>query len=68
MNTYNILEEENYSTILYHAVAENEEQVRNMAEEEGINLEGLIIELERINVRDELGRPYSPRIEDAIVQ
>lgn len=68
MNTYNIFDEENYSTILYHVVAESESQVMELAEESGISLEGLTIELERINVKDEMGRPYSPRIEDAIVQ
>lgn len=68
MNSYNIYDEEHYSTILYHAIARDEEHVKELAEEAGINLEGLTIDLERNNVKDELGRPYSARIEDAIVR
>lgn len=68
MNSYNIYDEEHYSTILYHAIARDEEHVRELAEEAGINLEGLTIDLERNNVKDELGRPYSARIEDAIIR
>lgn len=67
MNSYNIYEEENYSTILYHAIARDEEQVRELAEEASINIEGLTIDLDRENVKDELGRPYSARIENAVV-
>ncbi len=68
MNSYNIYDEEHYSTILYHAIARDEEHVKELAEEAGINLEGLTIDLERNNVKDELGRPYSARIEDAIIR
>ena len=67
MNAYNIYNEENYSEVLYHAVAENEEQVRQLAEQNGIDLTGLTIELERSNVKDQLGRPYTPFIKDAQV-
>lgn len=67
MNSYNIYEEENCSTILYHAIAMDEEQVKELAKESGINLDGLIVDLERHNVKDELGRPYSARIENAQV-
>lgn len=67
MNTYNIFDEKNYSTILYHAIARNEDQVKELALESSINLEGLTIELIREDVRDQLGRPYTARIEDATV-
>ena len=67
VNTYDIFEENNYSTILYHAIARDEEQVRELAEDAGIDLNGLTIELQRANVRDELGHPYSARIEDALI-
>lgn len=68
MNSYNIFEEENYSTVLYHAIADSEDHVRALAEERSIDLDGLIIELQRINVKDELGRPFPAKIEDAIVR
>lgn len=68
MNSYNIYDEEHYSTILYHAIARDEEHVKELAEDAGINLEGLTIDLERNNVKDELGRPYSARIEDAVIR
>lgn len=67
MNSYNIFEEENYSTILYHAIARDATQVRELAEASDINLEGLTIDVEKFNVKDELGRPYSAKIEKAIV-
>ena len=67
MNAYNIFNEEEYSTILFHAIARDEDHVRELAEQSGISLDGLTIELERSNVRDELGRPAKPAIFDAIV-
>lgn len=67
MNSYNIFEEENYSNILYHAIARDAAQVRELAQDAGINLEGLTIDVEKFNVKDELGRPYSAKIENAIV-
>lgn len=60
-------EEENYSTILYHAIARDEEQVKELALESNIDLDGLTIDLVRQNVKDELGRPYPAKIEDARV-
>ena len=45
----------------------DEEQVKELAEQSGIDISELTIELERINVKDELGRPYSARIEDALI-
>lgn len=68
MNSYNIYDEEHYSTILYHAIARDEEHVKELAEEAGINLEGLTIDLERNNVKDELGRSYPARIENAVIR
>ena len=66
-NSYTIYDENHSSTILYYAVAENEDQVRELAAEAGLDLEGLEIELDRENVRDQLGRPFNPHIEDAQV-
>ncbi len=67
MNAYNIFDENHYDTILYHAVAKDEDQVKELAKEKGIDLEGLEIELERTNVKDQLGRDFNPYIEDALV-
>ena len=67
MNSYNIYEKNNEATILYHAIARDEEHVVELAEEAGIDIEGLEIELERSNVKDQLGRPFSARIEDALI-
>lgn len=68
MNSYNLYEEEHYSTILYHAIAHDEDHVRDLAKEAGINIESMTIDLEKENVKDQLGRPFSARIEDAQVK
>ena len=60
MNASNIFDENHYDTILYHAVAKDEDQVKELAKEKGIDLEGLEIELERTNVKDQLGRDFNP--------
>lgn len=65
MNTYNFVEK---GCVFYHAIAESEEQAILLAKQEGFDIEGMEVELERMNVRDELGRPYKPRIEDALVR
>lgn len=44
----------------FTAVAENENHVREMAEEQGIYLDGYTIECTRENVRDTLRRPCDP--------
>lgn len=67
MNSYNIFDEEHGSTILYHAIALDEEHVMKLAEQSGIDISELTIELERRNVNDELGRPYSARIEECLI-
>lgn len=67
MNSYNIFEEKHFQTILYHAVAENEEHVRELAKQAKIDLSDLVIELERTNVKDQLGKPFKPYIKDALV-
>ena len=67
MNSYNIYEENNEATILYHAIARDEDQVMELAKEAGIDMDGLSIELERSNVKDQLGKPLSARIEDALI-
>ena len=66
-NSYNIYDDNHSSTILYHAVATDEDEVRELAEAKGYDLEGLTIELERSNVKDQLGRPFASFIEDAQV-
>jgi hypothetical protein len=38
-----------------------------LAKEAGIDMDGLSIELERSNVKDQLGKPLSARIEDALI-
>lgn len=67
VNSYNLFDENNEGTILYHAIACNEDEVRALAQEAGIDIQGLKIEIERHNVKDGLGRPYSPKIEDALI-
>lgn len=67
MNSYNIFDEKHYSTILYHAIANDEDQVKKLAKDAGVNLDGMIIEIEKENVKDELGRSYTAKIEDAQV-
>ena len=68
MNSYNIYEKNHYETVLYHAIARDEDHVRELTEEAGINLEGLTIDLERSNVKDQMGILYSAIIEDAVVR
>lgn len=65
VNSYDIHDPEHYVCTLWHALASDEDEVRQLAKEAGIDLTGLEIELVRTDVRDELRRPYSPRIEDA---
>ena len=52
---------------LQAAIAQDEEQVRELASEAGIDLTGLTIDLERENVKDDLGRPQKACIIDALV-
>jgi hypothetical protein len=65
MNTYNFVEK---GCVFYHAIAMSEEHAIQLAQEKGFDIEGMEIELERMNVRDELGKPYEPNIEDAVVR
>ena len=65
VNTYNFVEK---GCVFYHAVATSEEHAIQLAQEAGFDIEGMEIELERMNVRDEMGRPYEPKIEDALVR
>ena len=44
----------------FTAIAESEKQVREMAEEQGVDLDGYTIECTREDVRDQLRRPYNP--------
>ena len=68
MNTYNIYNENESSTILFHAIAESKAKVVELANENSIDLTGLTIDLERINVKDQMGKAYNPVITDAIVR
>lgn len=67
MNAYNIIDVNHGGTVLYHAIARDEEQVKELAGESNIDLTGMTIELEKLNVRDELDRNYPAKIEDALV-
>ena len=67
VNAYNIFSEDEPSCILYRALAESEDDVKELAKERGLSLEGLTIELDRENVKDMLGRPYEPSIQYALV-
>lgn len=67
MNTYDIFDPEHENTTLYHAIARDENHVRELAEDAGFQIEGLSIDLIRANVKDQMGRPYTPRIESALV-
>ena len=68
MNSYNIYDKNNYSTVLYHAVASSEDEIKRLADQKGYNIEGLKIELIKRNVRNELGRPMKGYICNALVQ
>lgn len=67
MNSYNIYDENHEATILYHAIARDEEQVMELAKEAGIDMDGLSIGLEQSNVKDQLGKPLPAKIEDALI-
>ncbi|MCK9220228.1 MAG: hypothetical protein M0P47_09295 [Bacteroidales bacterium] len=67
MNSYHIFEEKESSTILYLAIARDEKQVRELALEAEINLNGLTIEIVNKNVKDQLSRKCDPGIFDSIV-
>ena len=67
VNSYNISDPQHPGTIIFHAIAKDEEQVKMLARDNGINLTNLKITMERMNVRDELGNPYAPSIVDAII-
>jgi electron transfer flavoprotein alpha subunit len=68
MNTYNLFNEKEPSCILFHAIARDKDHVSELAHEAGIDISTLTIELERQNVKDQLGRSYKPKIEDALVR
>lgn len=44
----------------FTSIAESEKQVREMAEEQGVDLDGYTIECTREDVRDQLRSPYDP--------
>lgn len=68
MNSYNIFREDEPGTILFHAIAANEGQVERLAEENECDIEGLTIELERVNVRDQMGNPMNPAFLCALIK
>ena len=65
VNTYNFVEK---GCVFYYAIATSEEHAILLAKQEGFDIEGMEVELERMNVRDELGKPYEPKIEDTMVR
>ena len=65
VNTYNFSEK---GCVFYHAIAEDHEQAVLLALQAGFDIVGMDIELEREDVRDELGKPYEPKIEEALVK
>ena len=65
VNAYNFSEK---GCVFYHAIATSEEHAVLLAKQEGFDIEGMEVELERENVRDEMGNPYECKIEDAIVR
>lgn len=65
MNTYNFQQN---GCVFYHAIASSEERAIELAINAGYDIEDLEVELERENVRDELGRPYKEGIQDAMVR
>ena len=67
MKTVNAYNFEENGCIFFHAIATSEEHAIQLAREAGFDIEGMEIELERMNVRDELGRPYECKIEEALV-
>ena len=44
----------------YVSLAWNEDHVQEMAEEQGVNLDGYTIECTKEDVRNELRKPYAP--------
>lgn len=67
VNSYDLYNETESSTTLYHAIASSVEEVRELAEEAAFDIEGLEIELVKSDVRDQLGRPYAASIKDATI-
>jgi len=65
MNSYNIFDSTEPSTILFNAIAKDHAHVEQLAQEAGIT--GYSIELERVNVKNQLGKPFEPSIKDALV-
>ena len=71
-NSYVIYDEKNnyngQSYIEYMAFAYSENQVREMAEEQGIDLTGYTIEIDKINIHDEMGRQYPCKIFSTVAE
>ena len=65
VNAYNFSEK---GCVFYHAIAEDHEQAVLLALQAGFDVVGMDIELEKEDVRDEMGNPYECRIEDALVR
>lgn len=65
VNAYNFVEN---GCIFYHVIAENVEQCFELAKSNNLDVKGMELVLERMNVRDELGRPYKPNISNALVE
>lgn len=67
MNSYNIFSKNESGTILFHAIAESDEHVNELAKENNMNLTGLTINLEKNNVKNEIGKSLRPEIRESII-
>lgn len=67
MNSYNLFDPAEPATIQYRALATSEQHVRQLAHDSLIDIDGMVIELDRTDVRNEIGNPYSPSIKSALV-
>lgn len=65
VNSYNLYEEQHPECILFHAIAQDEEHIKIMAQVQKFDIEGLTIEKVREDVRDQIGRPYLETFFDA---
>ena len=67
MNSYNIFDSTEPATILFHAIAKDRAHVEQLAQDAGIDITGYTIELERMNVKNQMGKPFEASIKDALV-
>ena len=61
-NSYNVFNKNNYTWVVYHVIASSPEEVIEMLEEQGFDTEYLDVELDKRNVKDEMGRSFAKKI------